>query len=250
MSRICVKNLPEHVLEDRLREHFSQEGGEITDIKLMRTKDGKSRQFAFIGFHSDHETQEAIRYFNRSYLDKSKITCEVAQKLGEANLPRPWSRYSKKKDNKDTTPDANKHGRVKGQGDKSKDIVDIDDPQLQDFLQVMQPRAMSKLWANDTSIVSNNRNNQTVSNKDGKGAPDVIHPISVESASLVDGLPNNPEPNKSREIDHHEVISDMNYFKSRVRSEWSDSESSDSEGDTDDDCYYPNIILLLYCWKR
>ncbi|KAL6500818.1 hypothetical protein OROGR_027326 [Orobanche gracilis] len=205
---MCVKNLPEHVLEDRLREHFSQEGGEITDVKLMRTKDGKSRQFAFIGFHSDHEAQEAIRYFNRSYLDKSKITCEVAQKLGEANLPRPWSRYSKKKDNKDTTPDANKHGRVKGQGDKSKDIVDIDDPQLQDFLQVMQPRAMSKLWANDTSIVSNNSNNQAVSNKDGKGAPDVIHPISVESSSLVDGLPDNPEPNKSREIDHHEVISD------------------------------------------
>ncbi|KAL6500815.1 hypothetical protein OROGR_027323 [Orobanche gracilis] len=235
MSRICVKNLPKHVLEDRLREHFSQKGGEITDVKLMRTKDGKSRQFAFIGFRSDHEAQEAIRYFNRSYLDTSRITCEVAQKLGDANLPRPWSRYSKKKDNKDTTPDANKHGRVKGQGDKSKDIVDIDDPQLQDFLQVMQPRAMSKLWANDTSIVSNNSNHQAVSNKDSKGAPDAIHPISVESASLVDGLPNNPEPNKSRELDHHEVISDMDYFKSRVTSEWSDSESSDSEGDTDDD---------------
>ncbi|KAL6531967.1 hypothetical protein OROGR_013937 [Orobanche gracilis] len=218
MSRICVKNLPKHVLEDRLREHFSQKGGEITDVKLMRTKDGKSRQFAFIGFRSDHEAQEAIRYFNRSYLDTSRITCEVAQKLGDANLPRPWSRYSKKKDNKDTTPDANKHGRVKGQGDKSKDNVDIDDPQLQDFLQVMQPRAMSKLWANDTSIVSNNSNHQAVSNKDSKGAPDAIHPISVESASLVDGLLNNPEPNKSRELDQHEVISDI-----------------DSEGDTDDD---------------
>jgi hypothetical protein len=36
-SRICVKNLPKYVAEDRLRELFSQKG-EITDVKLMRTK--------------------------------------------------------------------------------------------------------------------------------------------------------------------------------------------------------------------
>ena len=36
-SRICVKNLPKYVAEDRLREFFSQKG-EITDAKLMRTK--------------------------------------------------------------------------------------------------------------------------------------------------------------------------------------------------------------------
>lgn len=133
-----------------------------------------------------------------------------------------------------TTPDANKHVRAKEQGDKSKDIVDIDDPQLQDFLQVMQPRAMSKLWANDTSTVSNVSNKQEISNKDSKGKPEVIHPISVESGSVVERLPNNAEPNQSREVQHHEVISDMDYFKSRVTSEWSDSESSDSGDDSDD----------------
>lgn len=36
-SRICVKNLPKYVSEDRLRELFSQKG-EVTDAKLMRTK--------------------------------------------------------------------------------------------------------------------------------------------------------------------------------------------------------------------
>ncbi|KAI9185477.1 hypothetical protein LWI28_007687 [Acer negundo] len=41
MSRICLKNLPKYMVEDRLREVFSQKG-EITDSKFMRTKDGKS----------------------------------------------------------------------------------------------------------------------------------------------------------------------------------------------------------------
>jgi multiple RNA-binding domain-containing protein 1 len=36
-SRICVKNLPKHVDERRLREHFSAKG-EVTDAKIMKTK--------------------------------------------------------------------------------------------------------------------------------------------------------------------------------------------------------------------
>ncbi|KAK7320975.1 hypothetical protein VNO77_30986 [Canavalia gladiata] len=230
MSRICVKNLPKYVVEDRLREFFSQKG-EITDVKLMRTKDGKSRQFAFIGFRSDNEAQEAIQYFNRSYLDTSRITCEVARKLGDTNLPRPWSRHSKKKEIKVTTLDVDKRARAKGLGDDHKDSIDIiDDPQLQDFLQVMQPRTKSKLWANDTSVATNVGNNQTMSNKDDNGTSGVIH----QNGSLVYGIPNNPEPNKLCEPKHDEAISDMDYFKSRVTKEWSDSESSDDEDDDDD----------------
>lgn len=36
-SRVCVKNLPKHVDEKRLREYFSAKG-EVTDAKIMRTK--------------------------------------------------------------------------------------------------------------------------------------------------------------------------------------------------------------------
>ncbi|MCH80807.1 multiple RNA-binding domain-containing protein 1-like, partial [Trifolium medium] len=89
-----------------------------------------------------------------------------------------------KKDNKVITPDAKNHARAKGQEDNSKDI---DDPKLQDILQVMQPRTKSKMWANDTTV--------------------------------------------SRELKHDGVMSDMDYFKSKVTTEWSDSESSDDEND-------------------
>lgn len=36
-SRICVKNLPKYVAEDRLKDFFSRKG-EVTDARIMRTK--------------------------------------------------------------------------------------------------------------------------------------------------------------------------------------------------------------------
>ncbi|KAG2390659.1 Polyadenylate-binding protein [Vigna angularis] len=157
MSRICMKNLLKHVAEDELREFFSEKGI-ITDVKLMRTKDGKSRQFAFTGYRTEKEAHEAIRYFNNSFLRTSKITCENG--------------------------------------------VDVDDPQLPDFLQVMQPRVNSKMWANDTSGLTSVGNNRAVSNKDNEGAS-----VSTDdSGSLEDGFLDISEPSgKSHEPDRDEV---------------------------------------------
>ena len=36
-SRICVKGLPKHLTDDKLRKHFSQ-SGEVTAAKVMRAK--------------------------------------------------------------------------------------------------------------------------------------------------------------------------------------------------------------------
>ncbi|WJX87404.1 hypothetical protein P8452_69603 [Trifolium repens] len=87
MSRIYVKNLPKYVTENRLRDLFSQKG-EITEVKLMRFKNGESRQFAYITFRTDQEAQEAVRHFNKSLLGARIITCEVVRMLRDANLPR------------------------------------------------------------------------------------------------------------------------------------------------------------------
>ncbi|RHN72216.1 putative nucleotide-binding alpha-beta plait domain-containing protein [Medicago truncatula] len=150
----------------------------------------------------------------------------VAQKRGDANLPCPWSWHSIKKDNKVITPGAKNHARAKGQEDNSKDI---DDLKLQDFLQVMQPRAKSKLWANETTVVSNDGNNQATLNKETNGTSIANYPIL--SDRQVVGLPNNPESDKSRELNHDGVMSDIDYFKNKVTTDWSDSESSDDGND-------------------
>ncbi|KAF7831239.1 multiple RNA-binding domain-containing protein 1 [Senna tora] len=219
-SRICVKNLPKYVAEDRLRELFSQKG-EITDVQLRRTEDGKSRQFGYIGFYTEHEAEEAIKYFNRSYLDTHRITCEVALKVGDPNIPRSRSRYSLKKDEK-VVQDGKKHAengsvaKEKRGGENVKESTDIDDPQLQEFLQVTQPRAKSKMWANDTLAVLDNISvKQEIPENRSK---DISVPVDagVQSGSLDDGSSNKHISNKTNDLVHDDVISDMEYFKSRV----------------------------------
>ena len=55
-TRVCIKNVPVSFTESKLREHLtsSDNGGNnktiITDCKILKTKDGKSRKLAFVGF--------------------------------------------------------------------------------------------------------------------------------------------------------------------------------------------------------
>lgn len=97
-SRICIKNLPKQADENRLREHFSAKG-EVTDAKIMRTRygfmwykssmhrincystnfcrDGKTRCFGFVGFASAQQAEEAVKYFNKSFMDSCRLVVEV-----------------------------------------------------------------------------------------------------------------------------------------------------------------------------
>ena len=95
VSRLCVKNLPKHCDEKRLRQHFAQSGeGEVTDVRVMRTKVGKSRLFGFVGFRTPHAAAAAQKHFARSFIDTSRITIEASKPMGDDSLARPWSRYS------------------------------------------------------------------------------------------------------------------------------------------------------------
>ena len=128
-SRLCIKNLPKHVNEARLKDHFSAKG-EVTDVKVLRTRcaparrparqrsagvawapippparsagppalpslccrDGASRQMGFVGFRSPQEAAAALKYFNHSFIDTSRLEVEVrsccASNVGAANAAR------------------------------------------------------------------------------------------------------------------------------------------------------------------
>ena len=117
-SRICVKNIPQHATEERLIEYFSKlpsqyhAGGSnddgskviITDVKILKTKEGKSRKMAFIGFKRTLHAEKAVQAFHRAYFDTSRLIVEKAfsssdKKKGngnvESDVSRPWSRHSK-----------------------------------------------------------------------------------------------------------------------------------------------------------
>lgn len=156
-------------------------------------------------------------------------------------MPRPWSRHSLKKEDKTTDEGTKIAGSknlslagCKGERKNLKKSCENDDPKLQEFLQVMQPRVKSKLWANDTLITSTADQNGDVSKKEtqekeeGKNKSVPVH-IELDESDISD----NYEAEKSPSLGH-EVISDMDYFKSRVKQKWSDSESSDDNSDNDD----------------
>jgi len=82
MSRLIVKNLPTYVTPARLREHFEQKGGPggtITDVKVSSKSDGTSRRFGFIGFKSNEEAQKAQQWFDRTFIDTTKISVNVSE---------------------------------------------------------------------------------------------------------------------------------------------------------------------------
>ncbi|XP_020554084.1 multiple RNA-binding domain-containing protein 1 isoform X2 [Sesamum indicum] len=163
-------------------------------------------------------------------------------------MPRPWSQHSlKKKENSSeeekrvTSSKDSKTVVLEGKSKKSKNKKDDenDDPQLQEFLQVMQHRSRSKLWANDTlaapsleqsEIASANKVQMTKGRGENLDGEDTdLEGIKGEGTVLSE----KQEADKPNNLVHDEVISDMDYFRSRIKNRWSDSESSDDEGSTD-----------------
>lgn len=247
MSRIFAKHLPKYVTEDRLREFFSQKG-EVTDVKIMRTRDGKSRQFGFIGFRTEHEADEAIKYFNKSFLDTRRIICEVACKVGDPDIPRSWSRHSKKQKENTTEADkrvigfkGSKAAVLKGESQKNEKGDDNGDLQFQEFLEVMQSRSKSKLWGNDALAASLVVRDKVASNSIVQMAEGCEKKLGVVDYDLEEmkGEGRNTsiekqDVDKPNFLAHDEVVSDMDYFRSRIKKDWSES-SDDEVGDDHSD---------------
>ncbi|CAL8464375.1 g3910 [Coccomyxa elongata] len=163
-SRICVKGLPKQCSDQQLREHFSEKG-DITDAKIVRTKDGQSRQFGFVGFRSVAEAQAAVKYFNRSFMGAQRLTVEFAEKYGGSHLPRAWSKYTEgtsryKKLHQEGNADEDKPKgvrelkKLKKQQRMGDTAPEEEDPKLAEFLQLMQPRRAGAIWSNEDTLLA------------------------------------------------------------------------------------------------
>ncbi|KAL3523166.1 hypothetical protein ACH5RR_016000 [Cinchona calisaya] len=210
------------------------------------SRDGKSRQFGFVGFRSVQEAEEAMKFFHKSFMDTCRITCEIARKVGDPNIPRPWSQYSLKKHEKSSEgkevpgSESSKLARSKEKKKKEKNKKDDenDDPKLQEFLQVMQPRSKSKLWANDTLTDASTEQRKKVGDKQnqvkkGDQKSNTLETQSYEGDEEENRSSESQDAEKPQNLVHNNVMSDMDYFKSRVKKQWSISEGED-EGDSDE----------------
>lgn len=264
MSRICVKGLSKLTTEKDLLELFSQKG-EVTDCKILRTSSGISRRFAFIGFKTASQANDAMKYFNNSYLYTSKIHIELATKLeivetqknkGQnkketqeiiqnsshndkqesliATLKQAKSRHSKKK--------LDKILKMLEQEDQShleKDRNTKDDKKVSthsqenkreqqhdEFLQVMQSRNSRKNWGND-DVVYQTGANDTTTNDDKDSKTDDESDAESEDYNFVDEDLSLQHENDTTQ-NSKGLLSDLDFLKSKMKS----SSFSDSEDES------------------
>ena len=203
MSRLIVKNLPKSISEQRIREVFGDKGT-ITDVQL-KYKNGKFRQFAFVGYSDEDSAQKAVKFYDSTFIGTSKIKVEVCAVLGDDSKPQSWSKYAK-----DSEVYKKKHQQPVVEEDepaveekpvvegikKSKKATKIEaiigdhknDPLFQEFL---QSHAKDKLaWENDVGIAED------------------------KSKKTVEAQSEDEEDNETNEEKlANEEISDMDYMK-------------------------------------
>lgn len=152
MSRIIVKQLPKNISEEKLRTIFGTKGT-ITDMQLKYTPDGKFRQFCFIGYRSEEEAQEAIKYFNNTCIQTSRIKVEVCAALGSEDKPLARSKNARKVETQTMQEELQKDKDEKTNRKKTSNVVDEiigkhkDDPDFQEFMSAHDKKRT--LWAND-----------------------------------------------------------------------------------------------------
>jgi multiple RNA-binding domain-containing protein 1 len=66
----------------------------VTDAKMIRTPDGRSRQFAFGGFRSERDADAARKRLDGTYVDSCQVKVEAARPVHGDGIPRAWSKYT------------------------------------------------------------------------------------------------------------------------------------------------------------
>jgi multiple RNA-binding domain-containing protein 1 len=152
---------PLKISDEKFREHFSKVGT-MTESKLKYTKDGKFRQFGFVGFKSEEDARKAIDYYNNTYIDASKIQIEECRSLNDPTGSKTWSKHSVKttkvmKASDKGLVEVEKEGKKASSKDKKLDMMlgDLkDDSEFKEFLAANNAIKLSKenVWKNDISL--------------------------------------------------------------------------------------------------
>ncbi|GBB91356.1 hypothetical protein RclHR1_01860010 [Rhizophagus clarus] len=223
----------------------------------MKTSDGKSRCFGFIGYRTEQEANYALQYFNNTFIHTSRITVELAKPVNDPSLSRPWSAHSvgsskyEKRHQQQKPNDKILDDNIKATKSKSKiSIVDENNERLHEFLEVMQPRSKSKTWANDDLTILNSQhgeksiigNETKPANKiakfedsDDELYQDLTYKIKdKESGDKKESLSKPVKKNKASE----DLVSDSDWLKSRMRKKFDleeEEENEEEEGEEEDD---------------
>ena len=221
-TRVCIKNLPPSCKESDLKSHLNSIPTPsiiITDCKILKTIDGKSRKLAFVGFKTFQMAQNVVSFFHKTYLGTSRLSVELAFSKGSSssdnknNNNRPWSKYSVgssrhdsiHKVNTSSDNDDDDEKRKNNKSDRHEKTKDKIDKKKEEFLAVMmgskKGNSTSKLWANDDGM--NVKNNEGSGDNDYDDASDTSNSNSSSSSSDKDedDIETNNRKKQGKELD-------------------------------------------------
>ncbi|KAF2401768.1 RNA-binding domain-containing protein [Trichodelitschia bisporula] len=144
-SRIFVRNLPLSMKEDEFKTHFAQQAP-ITDAKFIG-----HRRIGYIGYRTPEDASKAVKFFNKSFIRMSRIGVELARPVADGSLNTKKHEHEKAQIQQRSKSGAACVAESPPNPLKRKRNVATEeqDPQLKEYLGVMQAPSKSKTWAND-----------------------------------------------------------------------------------------------------
>ncbi|CUM47934.1 uncharacterized protein AC631_05127 [Debaryomyces fabryi] len=219
MSRLIVKGLPKYFDEQKLRNHFSKQG-DVTDVKLMKKRNGESRRFAFIGYKSFEDAERSARFFNKSFIDTARIDVELAKTFSDPSVPLSFKEKRRLNDEKLREQEARlieEQERKNKRQRTNKSTIDEEiesNPKLKEFMEVMKPSHQVKSWANYDLA-------------DGSGAPSTQ--ALTDELARQDGNEKSVETNKPSVLQAPEGESDDEYEDFRSGANRAEGEEEEEE---------------------
>ena len=246
MSRLIVKNIGKTTTEKQLRDLFGSKG-EVTDVRILKTKSGNSRQFAFIGYRNQEQCQEAQKYFDKTYIQTSKMSVEIAKSINDPTLSCAKSRHTQKKLAKEKALErkrieeerlAQKKESQRAAAARTKPM----DKSKLEFLEVMKTRSKAHLWGNDDTAVlqavHQDDAHETSHSDTDSDEEDINDIVGSDNDSDTDESPPSQAPPGDDKSTGGRDMSDMDYLRAKMTgkvSEMSDSEVDDNGSDMESD---------------
>ncbi|XP_076452541.1 putative RNA-binding protein 19 isoform X2 [Babylonia areolata] len=236
MSRLFVSNLPKNTTEKQLRDLFGQKGT-VTDCSLKYTADGKFRRFAFVGFSAEEEAKSAQKYFDKTYMNTSRIKVDIAVDLGSSR-PRPWGKLSKAQVAEQTeTAKTEKERKAEGKKKKKEEkeaalLGELrEDPEFKEYMAVYSASKRTA-WDNDADVKKDettggddkDSDDETEEEEEKKEKEEAAASDEESGKKQSDGVMDKGEEKGSK-------ISDLDFLKSKMAESTLLSSDEDEEND-------------------
>ncbi|KAL8697775.1 MAG: hypothetical protein Q9224_002150, partial [Gallowayella concinna] len=128
------------------QRHFSKKS-DITDARLI-----PHRRIGYVGYKTPEDALKAVKYYNKSFINMSRIKVELARSVDQENALKPRDHAHNNLDGKGHAAEEVPYQDEKTSLKRKRDAESKPekDSKLQEYLEVMQPASKSRTWANES----------------------------------------------------------------------------------------------------